>query len=391
MSEHDIKSILLPKKPDTTYNMKTLLTSKLDLNSHGPLLIKRSSKNSTDQSMIQAKSEVISNRSFPSEKSKQINNVMHPFSKSAMGRLTQSTEMMKPKLLRSYQNYDDGKSSHRKLMTERTNVDENITMPPLYRLTKKPQDKHDGKWSIPKSGDGRISNDTLKEKPSDHNYNVQTVIQKKEDLKKSRTIPSRGQQDQRSAVHIIIPKTQEKQYKSPTFNGKKAEAKSENKTLVTEQLTTSHSKIFSKKEEPENHQSIVQMKKPWKQKSLLPNDTTVNTDISDTKNNNDFSLVAAIDFGTTYSGYAFLSRDEYSRNPMSVTAKMWSSPNYNSLKTPTSILFDCHKQFHSFGFEAESKYLHLLEDEDGDADDWYYFTHFKMILYQNTVCIKLWV
>ena len=76
---------------------------------------------------------------------------------------------------------------------------------------------------------------------------------------------------------------------------------------------------------------------------------------------------------------------------MSVTAKMWSSPNYNSLKTPTNSLFDCHKQFHSFGFEAESKYLHLLEDEDGDADDWYYFTHFKMILYQNTVCIELCV
>ena len=391
VSEHGNKSILLPQKPDTTYNMKTLLTNKLDLNSHEPLLIKRSSKHSTDQSMIQAKSVVISNRSFSSEKSKQINSVMHPCSKSAMGQLTPSTEMMKPKLLRSDQIYDEGKSSHRKLMTERTNVDVNNTMQPLYRRTREKGDKHDGKKSIPKSGEGTISNDTLKQKPSDHNYDVQTVTQKKEDLKKSRTIPSRAQQDQSSVVHIIIQKTQEKQYKSPTFNGKKAEAKSENKTSLTKQLKTSHSKIFSKKEESENHQSVVQTKKPWKQKSLLPKDTIVNTDISNTKENNDFSLVAAIDFGTIYSGYVFLSRDEYNRNPMSVTAKMWSSPNYNSLKTPTNILFDCHKQFHSFGFEAESKYLHLLEDEDGDADDWYYFTHFKMILYQNTVCIELCV
>lgn len=384
MSEYGIKSILLPKKPDTTYNMKTLLTSKLDLSSHGPLLIKRSSTNSTDQSMIQAKSVVISNRSFSSEKSKQINSVMHPCAKSAMGRLTQSTAMMKPKVLRSYQIYDEGKFSHRKFMTERTNVDENNTMQPLHRRIKKTEDK----WSSSKSGKSRPGNDTLKQRTADYTHNVQTVIQKKEDLKKSRTIASRAQQDHISTVHTIIPKTQEKQYKSPTFNGKKAEAKSENKTSGTKQLTTSHSKIFSKKEEPENHQSMVQMKKQWKQKSLLRKDTIVNTNISNTKNNNDFSLVAAIDFGTTYSGYAFLSRDEYNRNPMSVTAKMWSSPNYNSLKTPTNILFDCHKQFHSFGFEAESKYLHLLEDEDGDADEWYYFTHFKMILYQNTVCIK---
>lgn len=213
VSEHGIKSILLPQKPDTTYNMKTLLTNKLDLNSDEPLLIKRSPKHSTDQSMIQAKSVVISNRSFSSEKSKQINSVMHPCSKWAMGQLTPSTEMMKPKLLRSYQIYDEGKSSHRKLMTERTNVDVNNTMQPLYRRTRERGDKHDGKKSIPKSGEGTISNDTLKQKPSDHNYDVQTVTQKKEDLKKSRTIPSRAQQDQSSVVHTIIQKTQEKQYK----------------------------------------------------------------------------------------------------------------------------------------------------------------------------------
>ena len=184
MSEHGIKSILLPQKPDTTYNMKTLLTNKLDLNSHEPLLIKRNPKHSTDQSMIQAKSIVISNRSFSSEKSKQINSVMHPCSKSAMGQFTPSTEMMIPKLLRSYQIYDEGKSSHRKLMTERTNVDVNNTMQPLYRRTRE----------------------------KDHKYDVQTVTQKKEDLKKSRTIPSRAQQDQSSVVHTIIQKTQEKQY-----------------------------------------------------------------------------------------------------------------------------------------------------------------------------------
>lgn len=78
-------------------------------------------------------------------------------------------------------------------------------------------------------------------------------------------------------------------------------------------------------------------------------------------------------------------------------------------KTPTCILFDKSGNFHSFGYEAESKYRILTEtDEDDDSDDsddsdnekdkceieednvteWLYFSRFRTKLFQDKlVCI----
>lgn len=100
-----------------------------------------------------------------------------------------------------------------------------------------------------------------------------------------------------------------------------------------------------------------------------------------------FQIVAAIDFGTTFSGYAFQTTSEHASNPLSITTKRWLSPQYCSVKTSSCILFDPYKRFHSFGFDAEEKYLRLLKDKDDNAESWYYFNGFKMILYQNVVGI----
>ena len=69
-------------------------------------------------------------------------------------------------------------------------------------------------------------------------------------------------------------------------------------------------------------------------------------------------IVAAIDFGTTYSGYAFSIRTEYEENPLKIVANQWKEGNGRtvSLKTPTCVLFDPNQQFHSFGFAAEESY-----------------------------------
>ncbi|XP_062618636.1 heat shock 70 kDa protein 12B-like [Saccostrea cucullata] len=89
-------------------------------------------------------------------------------------------------------------------------------------------------------------------------------------------------------------------------------------------------------------------------------------------------LVAAIDFGTTYSGYAFSYRDEYEKDPLRVSSKVWVSGSSSllTLRTPTCVLFNKHKVFDSFGYDAENKYSELTLKEE--HAEWYYFQRFRM-------------
>ncbi|CAC5355526.1 unnamed protein product [Mytilus coruscus] len=83
-------------------------------------------------------------------------------------------------------------------------------------------------------------------------------------------------------------------------------------------------------------------------------------------------FVAAIDFGTTYSG-----------------------------KAPTSVLIDEDEQFVAFGFDAENKYMASLEnDSDSDSADsdkdkckdvYHYFSRFKMELHDKAVNLKTFI
>uniref|UniRef100_K1RRW5 Heat shock 70 kDa protein 12B n=1 Tax=Magallana gigas TaxID=29159 RepID=K1RRW5_MAGGI len=94
-------------------------------------------------------------------------------------------------------------------------------------------------------------------------------------------------------------------------------------------------------------------------------------------------LVAAIDFGTTFSGYAFSLLHEYKKDPLKISTATWTagSGGLVSLKTSTCVLFDSKQTFHSFGYEAEEKYSNLALDEK--HLDWFYFSRFKMILYNK--------
>lgn len=96
-------------------------------------------------------------------------------------------------------------------------------------------------------------------------------------------------------------------------------------------------------------------------------------------------LVAALDFGTTYSGYAFSLLHEYIKDPLIISTTRWTagSGGLVSLKTPTCVLFDQTGKFHSFGYEAEEKYSNLALDDE--YQDWFYFSRFKMMLYKKKV------
>jgi len=93
-------------------------------------------------------------------------------------------------------------------------------------------------------------------------------------------------------------------------------------------------------------------------------------------------VVVAFDFGTTFSSYAFSFRND----PSNVqTHGNWiaGTGQLISLKTPTCVLVDPHNEFHSFGFEAENKYITLAEEKT--LSGWKFFKHFKMILHSNKV------
>ncbi len=92
-------------------------------------------------------------------------------------------------------------------------------------------------------------------------------------------------------------------------------------------------------------------------------------------------VVAAIDFGTTYSGYAF----SFTRDPDSIhMMRKWEGgdPGVTNQKTPTTLLLRPNGEFHSFGFGARDHYHDL---EESETKKWYYFEKFKMSLHSNQV------
>ena len=90
-------------------------------------------------------------------------------------------------------------------------------------------------------------------------------------------------------------------------------------------------------------------------------------------------ITAAIDFGTTYSGYAYSY--EYNQEKVYVNSN-WGSGT-SLWKVPTVVLFDENREFVAFGEEAENRFCQLAEQVKENT--YYYFSQFKMELYQTKV------
>lgn len=90
-----------------------------------------------------------------------------------------------------------------------------------------------------------------------------------------------------------------------------------------------------------------------------------------------YKLVAAIDFGTTYSGYAF----SWKKEPANfVTLK---SSDKLSEKEPSVLLMDRSEQLVDFGQEAVWKYKEFCDENL--QQDYFYFSNFKMKLHGDEV------
>ena len=99
---------------------------------------------------------------------------------------------------------------------------------------------------------------------------------------------------------------------------------------------------------------------------------TEETEIDERVASSDF--VAAIDFGTAYSGYAFSTLNDYNADPLNISTLPWNE-KAESYKIPTNILFDADKKFIAFGNQAEEMYSTLQKEKC------YFFRKFKMLLY----------
>ncbi|XP_053485243.1 heat shock 70 kDa protein 12B [Ictalurus furcatus] len=93
-----------------------------------------------------------------------------------------------------------------------------------------------------------------------------------------------------------------------------------------------------------------------------------------------FSVVVAIDFGTTSSGYAF----SFTEDPEVIhMMRRWEGgdPGVANQKSPTCLLLTPELRFHSFGFAARDSY-HDLDPEE--ARHWLYFDKFKMKIHSTS-------
>ena len=95
-----------------------------------------------------------------------------------------------------------------------------------------------------------------------------------------------------------------------------------------------------------------------------------------------FIAVVAIDFGTTFSGFAFAFNNKEGEKSIHMNKEWGSDQGYSTMKTPTCLLLNPDQSFNSFGYEAKDKFADLEEEE---ARQYFYFDCFKMILHNNEV------
>ena len=96
-----------------------------------------------------------------------------------------------------------------------------------------------------------------------------------------------------------------------------------------------------------------------------------------------YDVVVAIDFGTSFSGFAFSFNHQDGSEDIYMNKTWGTAQGYSTFKTPTCILLNPEKEFHKFGFEAAEKYAEL---EDAVSEKLFYcFDRFKMMLHGSEV------
>ena len=97
----------------------------------------------------------------------------------------------------------------------------------------------------------------------------------------------------------------------------------------------------------------------------------------------EYKTVVAIDFGTTYTGFAFSKYHEDGNQNVYSNKEWGSAQGFRAIKAPTCILLNPQKEFEAFGFEAAEKYAQMQNSDE--AKKFYFFDRFKMMLHDKEV------
>ncbi|KAJ7381798.1 hypothetical protein OS493_038952 [Desmophyllum pertusum] len=87
-----------------------------------------------------------------------------------------------------------------------------------------------------------------------------------------------------------------------------------------------------------------------------------------------YIAVVAIDFGTTFSGFAFAFNNKEGEKSIHMNKEWGTDQGCSTLKTPTCLLLNPNKSFNSFGYEAQDRFAELEEEE---AQQYYYLKSLK--------------
>ena len=96
-----------------------------------------------------------------------------------------------------------------------------------------------------------------------------------------------------------------------------------------------------------------------------------------------YLVVVAIDFGTTYSGFAFSFIKDQGKDSIFMNRQWENEQGGHTSKTPTCLLLKPDLSFDSFGYEAVEKYANL--QDESNEQKYYFFQHFKMALHNDKV------
>ena len=87
--------------------------------------------------------------------------------------------------------------------------------------------------------------------------------------------------------------------------------------------------------------------------------------------------MAAIEVGTTYSGFAYSFKYYWTK----IIVNQYPRVGYLTHKAPTTLLLNPDKSFCKFGFEAEKEYAGLAEEEK--HRDYFFFRGLESIFKPN--------
>ena len=91
----------------------------------------------------------------------------------------------------------------------------------------------------------------------------------------------------------------------------------------------------------------------------------------------------AIDFGTSYSGFAFSFNKGQEQDAIFMNHDWTNEQGGKTNKAPTCLLLTRELKFDSFGYDAMDNYAHLQDDEE--EQEYFFFQHFKMALHSDKV------